>query len=237
MWYALLMLLSTQTMAGVPAVTLPPFAPPPFVEVRPSALSSSAILEGVVWNHYREERVCWKPARGLPLTVTVKRHIRGIVAASGRWWPGEEWAMYRLLVILLSEGDGHMNGNSPPKERTYGPYCATLEEVRSTCSAFPDLKAPRANWEAKEKLGTDPEWAALIAAGTLWRYDLAQGGDRIRGTLMYKMGAEGLRRALESVPIMELRVWKQTRRGWDRVLCLRDRVILNNTVMCGCEAP
>jgi hypothetical protein len=61
----------------------------------------------------------------------------------------------------------------------------------------------------------------------------------MRGTMLYKFGGNGLKRALEKCgecPITELDVWKKTSREYERVLCLRERIITDaSCVPCGCE--
>jgi hypothetical protein len=199
--------------------------------------SASAIFEATTWLHYSESRTCERPARGIPGRAIVRLHIRGILTACARFWPGEEWAPYRMLTVLISEGNGHLDGNAPPGEKTYGPYCTTVEEVRSTCSTFRDIPCPRPAWEIKELLCERPEWAALVTAGTLWRYDRAQGGDRMLGTLMYKLGDRRLRDSAEAAGgVQELRSWRQFSDRLTRVFCLRDRVLVSGPYApCGCE--
>lgn len=220
----------------------PAKAEPWALEVLNAPLSTSAtvLFDETVWLYYEECRACIKPRRGIPAKSVIRAHVRGIVAACQRFWPKEEWAMYRMLVLRLSEGNGHMSGNAPPGEPTFGPDCMSVGEVRATSSLFPDLyrDCPRTRAGIIERLEASSAFASMMLAGTLYRYDMAQGGDRIFGTLMYKMGATGLSRALDAAPgrsITALGPWKALNTMLERVLCLRSRIIMNTRYPCGCE--
>jgi hypothetical protein len=208
--------------------------------LRPFPPSATVLFDATVWMYYEECKVCIKPRRGIPARSVIRAHVRGIVSACHRFWPGEEWAMYRMLVLRLSEGNGFMSGNAPQGEATFGPDCMSVGEVRATCSLFPDLyrDCPRTRTGIIEKLESSSAFASMMLAGTLYRYDIAQGGDRIMGTLMYKMGATGVARALDVAPgrsITALKPWKALDIMLERVLCLRSRIIMNTPYPCGCE--
>jgi len=201
--------------------------------------SSTALFDSVVRLHFDEARDCWKQSR-LPGPRTVGREIRGMVLASDRFWPLDTDAPYRMMAVMVSESGGNTRNTAKPNEPSYGPWCGTVDEAREAHRLFPDIACPRLRDDVIERLQTDPEWAALVTGAALWRYDRAQGGDRVRGLLLYKFGAEGLRRAcarLGELPITDLPVWRHYASCLAWVTCLRDRVLMNATPPCGCMAP
>jgi hypothetical protein len=145
-----------------------------------------------------------------------------------------------MLAVMITESGGNNRNTAKPTEPSYGPWCGTVEEARETSRLFPDIGCPRGNDSIIDKFQSDPEWAAMIAAGTIWRYDRAQCGDLIRGLLMYKFGGEGLRRACAAQkdrPVTELAVWRHFNSCYAWTMCLRDRVVANSTPPCGCATP
>jgi len=169
--------------------------------------------------------------------------MAGIESSCDRFWPGNEEALYRMLGLLISEGNGIMKDNSPKGEKTHGPYCESVEEVREVAgkgSLHPDIPCPRSAVAIIEKLETEPEWAALVCAAIVKQYDREQGGDQIRGTLVYKIGGARLKSIVDDHPgvaVTNIRAWKEMAKRMDYVRCLRDRLMIGNTPLCGCPAP
>ena len=131
-----------------------------------------------------------------------------------------------------------MEKNSPRSEKTYGPYCSSLVEVRMACEEYSWIKCPRAGWQIIDKLQEDPSWAALVAAAIINRCDRMQGGDRILGTLMYKYGDRGLNRALKrnDGKVAECREWIKFHCELSRILCLMSYVMAQDQyIPCRCE--
>ena len=237
-------------MPGALLLTLYLLSGPALADTLPGGLvpvgaSSTVIFDATVWCHFREAKACWGGrASRQPYRAIVVKEIRGMLEACARFWPGDENAPYRMLTLMISETNGHPEGAKPP-ERSFGPWCLTVEEARESARLF-GLPCPRGAGAIRERLIEDPFWAAMLTAGTLWRYDRAQGGDMVRGTLTYKYGSEGLRRAELSMsasgrPITAMPIWLHFGRVLAWVCCLRDHAMLGNRGMpgfpCACEAP
>lgn len=201
--------------------------------------SSTQLFDSVVQLHFEEAKSCWGQQR-IPSPRTIDREIKGMLVACDRFWPLDTDAPYRMAAVMVSESGGNTRNTAKPTEASYGPWCGTVDEAREAHRLFPDIPCPRMRDDVTERLQSDPQWAALVTAAALWRYDRAQGGDRIRGLLLYKFGAEGLRRACDRLvdkPVTDLPVWRHYASCLAWILCLRDRILMNSTPPCGCMAP
>lgn len=201
--------------------------------------SATVLFESTVQLHFVEAKNCWGQ-RKLPSQRMIQREIRGMLQGCDRFWPGDESAPYRLMTVMITESGGNTRNTAKPQEHSYGPWCGTPDECRETHRLHPDIPCPRSKGEIVERLESDPEWAALVACATIWRYDRAQGGDQIMGLLTYKFGTQGLCNALARLgdhPPTDLAVWQHTATCFAWVRCLRDRVMVDSTPPCGCMAP
>jgi hypothetical protein len=205
--------------------------------------SATVVFESTVQLHFAEARDCWRQQK-MPGPKTIAREIRGMVSATDRFWQGDMMAPYRLTAVMVSESGGNTRNTSKPNEPSYGPWCGTVDEARESTRIFPDIGCPRHTTDIIERLQSDPEWAAMVAAATLYRYDRAQRGDQMYGLLMYKFGVTGLGRAIRNLqgldanaPVSNLKVWKHFDGCLSWILCLRARVLMRSTPPCGCLAP
>ena len=201
-------------------------------------MSGTTLFDQTINLHFIEARECWKATR-LPGSRTIQKEIRGMLQACERFWPLDEFAPYRLAAVMVSESGGNTRNTAKPNEPSYGPWCGTVEEAHEAHMVFPDILCPRAVVPARDRLQADPEWAALVAGATLWRYDHAASGDRVRGLLIYKFGAAGLSKALHEHdgPMTDLAVWRHYESCLNWLLCLRDRLAMDSTPPCGCATP
>jgi len=200
--------------------------------------TATELFESTVQLHFEEARDCWKQPR-IPGPRTIVKEIRGMLAASSRFWPGDEGAPYRLLAVMVSESGGNTRNTAKPLEPSYGPWCGTVDEAREAGRLFPDIGCPRGRDAIVERLQADPDWAAMVCGATLWRYDRAENGDQVLGLLIYKYGPAGLRRALMDTGKIaaDLPVWRHYMACLTWIRCLRDRLICDSTPPCGCSAP
>lgn len=248
---ALLMWANAASAApSIPTIrgTVLPPAPPPataWIDI-PAPLgmggpkTATALFEAAVWAHYDQTVECDKPSRGIPSKKTITKHVKGIIAACEPFGSMEpDW--YLMACLLFSEGNGHMKGNSPSGEQTYGPYCHTILEVRMTAQRWPWMGCPRSGAGIIEKLETDPAWAALIMRGTWQRLLEEQRGNRITALNCYKMGGEGVRRAtynengIRVRQPWELAPWRRFVRDLSQLACLREQLMMSETVSrCAC---
>jgi hypothetical protein len=205
--------------------------------------SGTLLFEATAAAHWDESPDCWGGlAKRRPSARQRTGLVRGILAGCDRWYPGDAAAPYRFLALLLTESNGSPVRVETAREKSYGPFCASVAEARETARLFA-LGCPRATWQVIDRLLQDPEWAALVAVGTIWRYDLAQGRDQVRGLVMYKAGGAGLDRieqrlAKERLPMTSSEIWTGfiARLAW--VQCLRDRSHAGGVyVRCGCMPP
>lgn len=205
---------------------------------------SSSLFESVAQAHWKEARDCWRgSARRIP-SAWYRRHlIAGIWSAAGRWYPDDPEAPYRMFALALTESNGNPVKVERPGEKSYGPFCATVEEARDTSRIY-RLECPRSRQAVVDRLMEDPEWAAAIAAGTLWRCDMRQGLDEVRGLLAYKMGDHRLadveRTLAREIPprtITACSTWDHYESITIWLRCLRDRLGADGRVTpypCAC---
>jgi hypothetical protein len=202
--------------------------------------TATALFEAVVWAHFDHVADCEKPTRGIPGKRTITRHIRGIIAACEPFG-GMEPDWYLMACLLFSEGGGHMKKTSPAGEQTYGPYCATILEARTTAQRWSWMGCPRTNDGIIERLETDPAWAALIMRGTWQRLLEEQQGNRIIALNCYKMGGEGVRRntfndyGKRVRQPWELSPWRNFVKDLSQLACLREQLMMSEIVpRCAC---
>ena len=248
---ALLMWAQTASPASsvptIPGTVLPP-APQPataWIDIKaPLGLggpnTTTALFEAAIWAYYDQNAECDKPARGIPSKRLIAKHIRSIIDACMPFG-GMEPDWYLMACLLFSEGNGHMKGNSPSGEQTYGPYCSTILEARMTTQRWSWMGCPRTNAGIIEKLETDPAWAALVMRGTWQRLLEEQKGNRITALNCYKMGGEGVRRNTFNEngkrvrQPWELSTWRQFVWRLSQLACLREQLMMGGTVpRCAC---
>jgi len=194
-------------------------------------LTSTALFEATAQTHWAEAAQCWKgSARRKPIAVQRKALVRGILSACDRFYPGDEAAPYRFLALAISESNGVPIVVDTDREHTRGPFCGGVDEARETCKVY-RIECPRARWEVVEWLMERPDWAALVAVGTVYRADVRQRFDPIRGMLAYKMGDRGLVECEMTLsrsgkPLTEARTWRHFVSIYEWLRCLRDHLLV-----------
>jgi hypothetical protein len=205
-----------------------------------SAPSSTVLFEATAMTHWTEAVVCWGgQARKKPTLGQRRALVRGILAACDRFYPGDETAPYRFLALAISESNGVPIVVDTPREHTRGPFCGGVDEARETCKLY-RIECPRSRWEVMSWLMEKPEWAALVAVGTVYRADVRQRFDPIRGMLAYKMGDRGLSECEMTLsksgkPLTEARTWRHFVAIYEWLRCIRDHHLVSGPFpWCSC---
>lgn len=208
-------------------------------------VSATALFESTIHAHFDNALPCWKPARGIPSLRTIDKEIRATIEAATTFYDSDPEMMYLLYNIGLSEGGGHIRNNVKPGEKSWGWTCMTIPEVRRVCKKYEWLKqiCPKRDVEVQEKLDADPRFCMLMTAATMRIYQNECKGDYINALMIYKHGERGLlaainklRREKPNAPMTELYEWKKYIGLLDWLHCIRDRVLVDSIITCGCMA-
>lgn len=200
--------------------------------------SATVLFEEALVARKEDMRLCDKPVdMRVPSSKLMRVHAKSIIKACWYFWGDDPSAWYMMGYLLMSEGGGNMDHTAPRGEKTYGPYCNTVEEVRTTVAEYKWIGCPKSKYDIIDKLENDPAWAALITAGTIFRAVRRSCGDRMCGILRYKMGDGRFAEVTKKKAPEETEVWKATSKEQTRLLCIRDRILSGGIIYpCQCKS-
>ena len=160
-------------------------------------MSSSVFFQDVMLEYYRKATLC-KQIDYFPTRNRIIKLANAIWTACegqptlGTWVsstnaPGPEWRPYYMFALMMTESGCKSHNTSKPSEKTYGPWCGSVTEVRGVCYAK-KMSCPRYSADIVEKLQNDLPWAALMALKAWEYYASDSKGDIMYGLMCYKYG-------------------------------------------------